>query len=114
MQKGRLLPNSLQQSIIQFVPAAACRSQAMTVKETLDQILDHLPEEDQQQLLEFAAFLRWRQEQAAQPGNGLEAHEDLQAAQKAAAFSLPNAKLKALASKHKPPQTWYDENDKPF
>ncbi len=86
----------------------------MTLKETLDEILDHLPEEDQQQLLDFAAFLRWRQEQAPEPANGLEEQEDLQAAQRAASFPLPHAKLKALAAKHKPPQSWYDENDKPF
>ena len=88
----------------------------MSLKQSLEQILDQLPEEDQQQLLDFAAFLRWRQEQATEPGspNGREEQEDRQAAQKAASFPLPNAKLRALAAKHNPPPSWYDENDKPF
>ena len=29
-------------------------------------------------------------------------------------FSLPNAALIALAEKHPPPQSWYDETDDPF
>jgi hypothetical protein len=29
-------------------------------------------------------------------------------------FSLPNVALIALAEKHPPPQSWYDETDDPF
>jgi len=76
----------------------------MTVKESLDQLLEALPEEDQRELLDFARYLRWRQEK----------EEDDKAAQDATRFSLPNAKLKSLAAKHKPPQSWFDEKDKPF
>jgi septal ring factor EnvC (AmiA/AmiB activator) len=90
----------------------------MTVKESLEQILDRLPDEEQRQVLDFAEFLRWRQEQGLEPSpkNGLnqEGEEELQAAQKVANLSLPNAKLKALAAKHQPPQSWFDEDDKPF
>jgi hypothetical protein len=87
----------------------------MTVKETLERILADLPEEDQQQLLDFVAFLRWRKEQASEPGsqNGFNEQEDLQAAQKAASFPLPNANLKILASKHQPPQSRYDGRTSP-
>jgi hypothetical protein len=88
----------------------------MTVRESLEQILERLPEEDQRRLLDFAEYLRWRQKQEQMPVHGMSAEEqdEMQAAQKPAAFSLPNAKLRALAAKHKPPQAWYDENDKPF
>ncbi len=92
----------------------------MTVKETLDRILEDLPEEDQHQLLDFAHYLRWRQEQvkasSISPADGpvLEEQQDAEAGQEAARFSLPNAKLKALAARHKPPQSWFEEVDKPF
>ncbi|MFL5241913.1 MAG: hypothetical protein ACJ8FY_07375 [Gemmataceae bacterium] len=76
----------------------------MTVKESLEQLLEFLPEEDQRELLDFAQYLRWRQEK----------EQDDKAAQDAVQFSLPNVKLKSLAAKHKPPQTWFDEEDKPF
>jgi hypothetical protein len=76
----------------------------MTVKESLGQILECLPEEEQRQLLDFAQFLRWRQEQ----------EEEAQAAGEASRFELPSAKLRSLAAKHRPPQSWYDEEDKPF
>jgi hypothetical protein len=71
----------------------------MTVKETLEHIVERLPEDDQRKLLDFAEFLRWRKEQT----------EDLLASQQAASFSLPNATLRTLAANHKPPQDWYDE-----
>jgi hypothetical protein len=29
-------------------------------------------------------------------------------------LQVPNAKLKNLAVKHKPPQSWFDERNKPF
>jgi hypothetical protein len=76
----------------------------MTVKESLNQMLESLPDEDQRELLEFARFLRWRQEM----------EEDDKAAQDADRFILPNAKLKSMATNHKPPQSWFDENEKPF
>ncbi len=51
--------------------------------------------------LESEFFERW---------NTLEDLEDLLAAH----FPLSNEQLKKLAEKHKPPQSWYDETDKPF
>lgn len=33
---------------------------------------------------------------------------------RAAKFPLSNQKLLALAAKHKPPQSWYEEETKPF
>jgi hypothetical protein len=71
----------------------------MTVKETLEHIVERLPEDDQRKLLDFAEFLRWRKQQT----------EDLLASQQAASFSLPNATLRTFAANHKPPQDWYDE-----
>jgi hypothetical protein len=36
--------------------------------------------------------------------------EDLAASEAAARYHLPNARLEVLGAKHKPPQTWYDED----
>src|SRR5262249_1020478 len=94
-----ILSDSPHQGMIAFIHHCLSRSLLMTVKETLEHIVERLPEDDQRKLLDFGEFLRWRKEQA----------EDLLASQEAASFSLPNATLRTLAAKHKAPQSWYDE-----